>query len=215
MPASSLITWTAKIDEGHQGVGHDQPRQRVASMSYLTASRKPFPALNLGVLLAGMKISRPVWGLRPLRAARDMTENVPKPTSVTLSPLLKASWTLSTSAFRAFSASRLVISASLAIRVTKSALFIAASLSFATVPPMTTPRAREAAHGRGVPTGCYTTLADAFTGPRSAGCRRSWEIYMLGDRWIVNHFFAKKSAMKRWYLGVSVLYQGPPLPWVP
>src|SRR5919106_492308 len=115
-------------EEGHRGAEHDEPRQRVAQMSHLTASRKPFPALNLGVLLAGMKISRPVWGLRPLRAARDITENVPNPTSVTLSPLLKASWTLSTSAFNAFSASRLVISASLEMRVTRSALFITASL---------------------------------------------------------------------------------------
>jgi hypothetical protein len=115
-------------EEGYGGAGHDQPRQRVAKMSHLTASRKLFPALNFGVLLAGMKISRPVWGLRPFRAARDITENVPNPTSVTLSPLLKASWTLSTSAFNAFSASRLVISASLEMRVTKSALFIAASL---------------------------------------------------------------------------------------
>jgi hypothetical protein len=43
--------------------------------------------------------------------------------------LLKASWTLSTSAFNAFSACRLVSSASFAIRVIRSALFIAASLS--------------------------------------------------------------------------------------
>src|SRR5918996_5959158 len=115
-------------EEGHRGAEHDQPRQRVAQMSHLTASSKLFPALNFGVLLAGMKISRPVWGFRPFRAARDITEKVPKPTSVTLSPLLRASWTPSTSAFNAFSACRLVSSASFAIRVTRSALFIAASL---------------------------------------------------------------------------------------
>src|SRR5687767_10711329 len=110
-------------EEGYQSAGYRQPRQSMADASYLMASRKPFPALNLGVLLAGMKISRPVWGLRPLRAARDITVNVPNPTSVTLSPLLNASWTLSTSAFSAFSACRLVRSASFDIRVTRSALF--------------------------------------------------------------------------------------------
>jgi formyltetrahydrofolate-dependent phosphoribosylglycinamide formyltransferase len=91
------------------------------------ASRKPFPARNFGVLLAGMKISRPVCGLRPFRAARDITEKVPNPTSVTLSPLLSAFWTPSMRAFKAFSAWCLVISASSAILATRSALFIGAS----------------------------------------------------------------------------------------
>src|SRR5262245_14844854 len=179
MPASSLITWTAKIDEGHQGVGHDQPRQRVASMSYLTASRKPFPALNLGVLLAGMKISRPVWGLRPLRAERDITENVPNPTSVTLSPLLKASWTLSTSAFNAFSASRLVISAPLEMRVTRSALFIAASLPSRQCRPLQRRARAPSGTRQGSTHGMLHAHADASRRSQSAGYRGSCEIYML------------------------------------
>jgi hypothetical protein len=47
---------------------------------YLIASRKPFPALNFAVLLAGIKISRPVCGFRPFRGEGDITENVPNPT---------------------------------------------------------------------------------------------------------------------------------------
>src|SRR5262249_9949938 len=84
--------------------------------------------LNFGALQAGMKISRPVCGFRPFRAECDITEKVPNPTSVTLSPLLSDTCTLSTSASNAFSAWRLVISASFAILATRSALFIATSL---------------------------------------------------------------------------------------
>jgi hypothetical protein len=102
--------------------------ERSRLQDYLTASLKPVPALNFGVLLAGMKISWPVCGFRPFRAERDITENVPNPASVMLSPLVSASCTPSTRAFNAFPACRLVISACFAILVTRSALFIAASL---------------------------------------------------------------------------------------
>ena len=37
------------------------------------------PALNLPDLDAAILISAPVWGLRPVRAARDATSNAPKP----------------------------------------------------------------------------------------------------------------------------------------
>src|ERR1051325_2220206 len=43
-------------------------------------------ALNFATFLALILISSPVNGLRPLRAALFETENVPKPTSVSLSP---------------------------------------------------------------------------------------------------------------------------------
>lgn len=39
-------------------------------LNYLTASFKALPGLNAGTLLAGIWISCPVCGLRPLRAAR-------------------------------------------------------------------------------------------------------------------------------------------------
>src|SRR6185295_251893 len=44
------------------------------------------PALNFATFFALILISFPVRGLRPLRAARLETENVPKPTKVTLPP---------------------------------------------------------------------------------------------------------------------------------
>lgn len=40
---------------------------------YCTASFKPLPALNLGVLAAGILMGPPVRGLRPVRAARSPT----------------------------------------------------------------------------------------------------------------------------------------------
>ena len=48
-------------------------------VNYLTAFFNKAPALNLGALEAGILISLPVAGLRPLRAERLATENVPKP----------------------------------------------------------------------------------------------------------------------------------------
>src|SRR5690606_20935199 len=55
--------------------------------SQLTESLRPLPALNLGWLEALMVIGAPVRGLRPVEAFRRATENVPKPTSRTSSPL--------------------------------------------------------------------------------------------------------------------------------
>ncbi len=46
---------------------------------YLTASFNALPGLNAGTLLAGISISSPVCGLRPLRAARSRTSKLPKP----------------------------------------------------------------------------------------------------------------------------------------
>src|SRR3954470_11598731 len=66
----------------------------------------------------------PVWGLRPVRAWRLLTEKVPKPTRVTLSPLFKVLVTASTKESRASLACVLEIPASSAILATNSALFI-------------------------------------------------------------------------------------------
>ena len=46
--------------------------------------------MNLGTLAALILIVSPVWGLRPVRAFRLLTLNVPKPVSVSLSPFFKA-----------------------------------------------------------------------------------------------------------------------------
>ena len=52
---------------------------------------KSAPALNFATFLAAILISAPVCGLRPVRALRLLTENVPNPTKITLSPFFKAS----------------------------------------------------------------------------------------------------------------------------
>ena len=46
--------------------------------------------MKAGALRAAIFNSAPVRGLRPVRAARCVTLNVPKPTSVTASPFLSA-----------------------------------------------------------------------------------------------------------------------------
>jgi len=54
------------------------------SMS-LRESLSCLPALNLAERLAEIWIDSPVFGLRPVRAWRVETENVPKPEMLTLS----------------------------------------------------------------------------------------------------------------------------------
>jgi hypothetical protein len=51
------------------------------------------PALNLATFLASILIGSFVLELRAIRAARLRTEKVPKPTSVTFSPVLNVSVT--------------------------------------------------------------------------------------------------------------------------
>jgi hypothetical protein len=60
--------------------------------------------VNFTTLLAGMVISSPVRGLRPLRAARSATLKEPKPVKVTESPALSASVITAMVASRADSA---------------------------------------------------------------------------------------------------------------
>ena len=47
--------------------------------NYLIASFNALPDTNAGTLDAAILISAPVCGLRPVRAARLLTLNVPKP----------------------------------------------------------------------------------------------------------------------------------------
>ena len=50
---------------------------------HFTTSFNALPAVNLGTFFALILISFPVWGLRPVRAARLATLKVPNPTMVT------------------------------------------------------------------------------------------------------------------------------------
>src|SRR6516165_11577489 len=56
----------------------------------LTAFFSSTPGVNLATRRAAILITPPVCGLRPLRALRCETENVPKPTRVTRSPFFSA-----------------------------------------------------------------------------------------------------------------------------
>src|SRR6187551_2588581 len=82
------------------------------------------PALNLATFLALILITAPVCGLRPLRAALLETENVPKPTNVTLPLPFKVFVTASTKESNVAFACVFVMPASSAIFAINSALFI-------------------------------------------------------------------------------------------
>src|SRR5581483_276015 len=56
----------------------------------LTAFFSSAPGVNFATRLAEILMGFPVCGLRPVRAFRCEVRNVPKPTSVTRSPLLRA-----------------------------------------------------------------------------------------------------------------------------
>lgn len=90
-------------------------------LNQLTESLRALPALNLGVLAAGISIFAPVWGFFPIRAARSPTLKVPNPTKATFSPVFRASVTASVNALRAFSASVLLSPDFSAIALTRSA----------------------------------------------------------------------------------------------
>ena len=74
-----------------------------------TAAFSVAPALNAGALDALILMGAPVDGLRPLRAARFLTSNVPKPTKATLSPFFKVAVMMSISAAMVLSASVFVL----------------------------------------------------------------------------------------------------------
>ena len=95
---------------------------------YLTADLRAFPAENFGTRAAGMRRDSPVLGLRPIRAFRLATKNVPKLTKLTRFPFLSEAVTLSVKADNALLAATLVISAVDAIFAISSSFVIAHSL---------------------------------------------------------------------------------------
>jgi hypothetical protein len=104
----------ARLDEGSPG------GQRTASVSSL-------PARNRGTRVAAIEIVAPLWGSRPLRAARRAASKVPKPVRVSLSPRRMTRVTSAWKALIARSAASLVIPASAAIRSMSSHLVIRCS----------------------------------------------------------------------------------------
>jgi hypothetical protein len=81
------------------------------------------PGLNFGTLAALILIASLVRGLRPVRAARFVTVNVPKPTSVTELPRFRLPRIPATMASRARPAAAFEISACLAMWSISSVLF--------------------------------------------------------------------------------------------
>lgn len=73
-----------------------------------TALANSLPALNFTTFLAGILISFPVCGLRPVRAFLLLTEKEPNPMSWILSPFFKALLIASMVASNAFAASAFV-----------------------------------------------------------------------------------------------------------
>src|SRR5690606_30869746 len=88
-----------------------------------TASLSALPALNTGLLEAGICRGSLVRGFRPVRAARALTEKEPKPTRFTASPRLRAAVTASMVASSARPASALDSPALSAIWSINSLLF--------------------------------------------------------------------------------------------
>src|SRR5581483_770648 len=110
--------------------GRDDPcRFCFALWTYLprlTAFFSSAPGVNFATLRAAILMVAPVCGLRPLRALRCETENVPKPISATRSPFFRAPVMLSTVVSIALAAWVLLMPQPAAMRSMRSALFIVA-----------------------------------------------------------------------------------------
>src|SRR5882724_11687273 len=102
----------------HPTLPHPPMSQRIAVLSARLGRKR-------GTFVVGIWISLPVRGLRPLRAARRATTNVPKPEMVTRRPRRSDSKTPETKAFMARSADVFEPPALFAMIVTSSALVIA------------------------------------------------------------------------------------------
>src|SRR5690606_8843068 len=100
-------------NQGLQGCG--APGAARCVVYQLTASFRALPGRNFGTLAFLILIVSPVRGLRPVRAARAETANVPKPTSVTVPPFLSVVLTAPIRASSERPAAALEISALLAI----------------------------------------------------------------------------------------------------
>jgi hypothetical protein len=90
----------------------------------LTVSLSALPAVKAGALRAAILSSLPVCGLRPVRAARCDTLNVPKPIKVTESPFLSEEVIAATVASIARPADAFERSADLATASINSDLFM-------------------------------------------------------------------------------------------
>src|SRR5581483_1372404 len=93
-----------------------------------TASLNDFPAFTRGTVEAGIEISLPVAGLRPVRAARSARSKVRNPGSWTLSPPATASVTTASKAESVSLTDVAVWPVFLAIALTSSVLFIRVSV---------------------------------------------------------------------------------------
>jgi hypothetical protein len=100
------------------------------SRNYLTALFNKLPALNFATLVAGILISFPVWGFRPVRALLFATEKVPNPVRASLSPFFNAFMTELANALMAFSADAFEILASFPTLAINSPFVIQVTSSF-------------------------------------------------------------------------------------
>src|SRR2546426_5325638 len=102
----------------HPTLPHPPSGQRIAVLRVRLGRKR-------GTLVVGIWISLPVRGLRPFRAARRVTTNVPNPEIVTRRPRRSESMMPPTKAFMARSAEVFELPAFFAIIATSSALVIA------------------------------------------------------------------------------------------
>lgn len=72
------------------------------SINYLTALFNKLPALDFATRVAGILISFPVWGFRPVRALLFVTEKVPRSSRGQLFPFFSAFITELVNAWMAF-----------------------------------------------------------------------------------------------------------------
>jgi hypothetical protein len=99
-------------------------KQDFSIKNYLTALFNKLPALNFATRVAGILISLPVWGFRPVLALLLATENVPNPVKASLSPFFNAFITVLVNALMAFSADAFEILASFPMLAINSAFVI-------------------------------------------------------------------------------------------
>jgi hypothetical protein len=104
-----------------------------ALLSPFTMSFQAFEAVKPGLFEAGISISAPVWGLRPLRAARDLGWKLPNPGKVTLFPMATCFIIVNRTVFNTCSDSFLLVVKVSDKRVTNSAFFNVGVASFLVV----------------------------------------------------------------------------------
>lgn len=98
--------------------------RRAAPMRQFSRSRSALPALNAATRDAAISIASPVCGLRPVRAPRSRTSNVPNPGTATGSPAARPAATASSTASTASPAAERLNPVLSATAATSSLLFI-------------------------------------------------------------------------------------------